>query len=190
MFALSLSPANFSLWSYGYLNPDITVLLDSHDWRHAMEHWHICLEYVPAFCLVLNRQKEKRNNKNSFVDKWCYKTQTQLKASFVISLTKEKEIVLDYLKSVLVYPEVSCCHVTAIIPCATKRASSSPWFWTFLLWSRRSFCLLVLGSYRVELGSNEGRKMYWKPLKRFATIMTMLRQMRWLFLLSLVPQIW
>lgn len=98
-----------------------------------------------------------------------------IKGKFCYFFDKIKEIVLDYLKSVLVYPEVSCCHVTAIIPCATKRASSSPWFQTLLLWSRRSFCLLVLGSYRVELGSNEGRKMYWKQLKRFA-VMTMLRQ--------------
>lgn len=59
-----------------------------------MEHWHWHLPGVcssTAFCLELNRQKEKRNNENSFVDKSCYKTQRQLKASFVISLTKERD---------------------------------------------------------------------------------------------------
>ncbi len=90
------------------------------------------------------------------------------------------------------YPEVSCCHVTAITSSATRgeiAPGGSKHFLDFFMRQPEmlaSFCLLVLGSYRVELGSYEERKMYLK--RKFCdSNESTLRQndkMRWLFFLS------
>ena len=88
------------------------------------------------------------------------------------------------------YLEVSCCHVTAILSSATKRGNSSWWFQT-LHWFpfmkqpeiSASFCLLVLGSYIVELGLCEERIMYLK--RKFCnsddSMLGRNDKMRWLF---------
>lgn len=101
------------------------------------------------------------------------------------NLIKQKEITID-LKGVFVYPEVSCCRVTAIISIISD---GSKHFLDFFMRQPEMlafFCLLVLGSYRVELGLYEERKMYLK--RKFCdSNESTLRQndkMRWLFFLS------
>lgn len=109
----------------------------------------------------------------------------------------KKEINIDYLKGVFVYQEVSCCHVTAIISNATMRGSKH-FSDSFMKQPEMlaSFCLLVLGSYRVELEFYEERKMYlrWKFCDSNDSMLRQNDKMRWWFYLSFsslsVSQIW
>lgn len=87
----------------------------------------------------------------------------------------------DYLKGVFVYPEVSCCHVTAIVSSATKGGNSSRWFqtldWFFYEAARNKNFFLFASAGVLEGGLYEERKLYIK--RRLSDINDLCAKTKW-----------